>query len=228
MAKEPDLVLGKRSWQVAVDAHADEPIPEWEKRSKSQMDVINVAYARYGMSYGVVDTRQQIQVDQKSAVLAKGWPSWVFAAKAAWWKIVMIILMDSEWLSLARSYFEGTEVRLFDELPEGYLWPAVDATFSDIDVGSKLNMWSTVSSFIVLTQSVRRKPSSWSVQTMRLNHVDCGGATNGCWIANVYMPTGSCRHDITLLGSMSPRDSSGVLSTTIGRGLSCPPVGSLE
>lgn len=189
MGKRTDDDL-KRSW-CAMSCDQGEPTGEGRHlRKKFQAEVVDVAYAHYGMSRGVVESdKARYGASQSCAVMTNGWPSWAFAARASGWRIMLIVLTDAEWLGFTVKCFEGVDVRLLNDLPTGFMWPAVDATFSGLDLGSKVSMWSMVSSFIVMARAARRKPASWTVQLISLSHVACGGVTDGTWKVNLYTPT---------------------------------------
>lgn len=107
------------------------------------------------------------------------------------------------------------------EEAEACIWPKVDMVFSDDDLRGKLMpLWNCIFKYLDLAKASHKPPSSWGYAKVCLNHMECGGVTNGKWWAHVYS---SCSPFSVSLATQAKRDMSTIIDTMQSGEYPCPP-----
>ncbi len=90
-----------------------------------------------------------------------------------WWDVI-------KWGSLSTEVIGREKIGSIARL-------TVYVLFSDYDLRGKLHpIWSYITNFLVLTKVASKPPPSWNHTKKHLNHVKCGGVTNGKCCVHVY------------------------------------------
>lgn len=94
-------------------------------------------------------------------ILASGWPSWAFGAKARGWIIEVIILKDN--YRIIQQLFPDSVVILFEAgLTLSGILSKINTWFSDIDPPRSLALWASDAEFVVTSRRARHvNDPSW-------------------------------------------------------------------
>jgi hypothetical protein len=185
-------------------------------RKRSSEVLLAVPFAKYGMTVGCLSINAQGV--QHCGVLASGWPSWAFGAKARGWIVEVIIVKENH--EIVQDLFPDSMVILHETgliLPE--LLCKINIWFSDIDPPRSLALWTSDAQFVIMSRRARHvNDPLWKMEPRKIAHLQCGGATTGEWVFYLYS-----RGNATLPSSVptSYRDMSSILGIQTA-GSPCP------
>jgi hypothetical protein len=165
---------------------------EKEYRKRRVEETVTVAYAKYGMTKGVVMLpRRKLEC----GIIVDGWPTWGLAALKANF-VVMILVRSELWCNRVRNLFPEASVErilpgeIHDRVLKGV---QVDIWLSDIEPPRRLSLFNQYPSAPVITRRRARYEVgvTHGYQFFRVPHVDCGGVTDATWEIHVYLPRGT-------------------------------------
>lgn len=190
------------------------------RRKRAYETLMETHYAQYGVTNGVLKSTGG---QRSCGFLCKGWPSWMIAAQARGWFIMILIIKENLWLKEIKDWFPETQVMTYNnQTTLCALGLGVDIWFCDTDPPRKLNLWGSEAMYIVSERRVRHMPAGWETTSHTLRHSDCGGVTTGCWRLHVYRRPGAPSLDQPM--QAAGRDLRSVLDTKItGRLWTKPP-----
>jgi len=130
-------------------------------------------------------------VQLRCSILCGGWPGWAISAKIRGWIVDLIVVKDTEWLECYQCWFPESVIVMFDECEK---WTSLgvesDVWLSDADPPRKLSLWDTNAQMIITRRRARYLPknstSIWSMTFKSIDHVSCGGLTDGAWGFYIY------------------------------------------
>mmetsp|Transcript_10111 Transcript_10111/g.14603 ORF Transcript_10111/g.14603 Transcript_10111/m.14603 type:complete len:596 (-) Transcript_10111:44-1831(-) len=177
-------------------------------------------YAKYGVTDGMLETFGSLRF--RCSILCSGWPGWAISARIRGWVVELIAVKDTEWMDCFRCWFpDSVIVSLADCEKWTSLGMNSDVWLSDADPPRKLSLWDTNARMIITRRRARHLPkgSEWVMSVRSLDHVSCGGVTDGSWTFYVY----SRRNDPPLLDfkRVGARDLSTIFDSKI-QGIPCP------
>jgi hypothetical protein len=157
----------------------------------------------------------------QGGILASGWPSWAFGAKARGWIIDIIIIKDIEILTILQKHFPASMILLYETgLTLADPFNKINIWFSDIDLPCSLAIWSSCAKVVISSRRVRHiSDPLWKMEPRKFSHFKCGGVTDGKWTCYVYSKGARV---VPHVEPTSYHDMSSILDSRTA-GIPCPP-----
>jgi len=154
------------------------------KRSYEEVRESDVSL--FGEISGVLHLDLTRRID--CGMVCGGWPTFAFAAVARGWNIKFICLKNNEWSAYFPLWFRTSIIIDIDAFANpAIIQQGVTIWFSDIDPPRCLSLWDSDATMIVSLRRARHiRSSNWAMTPLHLNHVSCGGVTDGSWTVSVY------------------------------------------